>query len=404
MTMDPHRSLRLAGEPAEEPPRSGARPPALLALGFRPFFLLAGALATAIVPLWLLVFFGKIALPARLAPASWHAHEMIFGFAAAVIAGFLLTAARNWTSLPTPSGARLAALVGLWALGRVAIFWDGVLPRPLVAAVDLAFLPAVALAIGIPIVKAKSWRNLGFVPLLLLLGAANLAFHGWPSVASRAVRFALDVVLVIVAVMGGRVIPSFTANALRLEIPKRPALDRAAVASTMAVAILELVPEAVPLQAIVAIGAGALHGARMLPWRSFATRARPILWVLHLGYAWLALGLVLQGVAFFVPHWIPSAPLHALAVGAIATLILGMTTRVGLGHTGRLLEVSPAIVIAYVLLTIAALVRGVGPLVAPTLYAPALVVSGVAWALAFAIFTIVYLPILIAPRVDGKPG
>lgn len=398
MPLAPRRSLI-------EPTATTERPPlALLALAFRPFFLAAGVLATLLVPLWLFAFFGKLTLPSRLYPASWHGHEMVFGFAVAVIAGFLLTAARNWTSTPTVSGAKLGALVALFLLGRVFVLFGASLPEALVVAVDLAFLPAVAIALAMPIVRAKNWRNLAFVPLLLVLAAANTLFYLSPLRASAALRFALGVILVIITVMGGRVIPAFTANALRLEVRKTPRLDAAAIAAVALSAILELAPVDPRVLGVAAIVAGVLNLARLSRWHPLATRAHSILWVLHLGYGWLALGLVLKGVTAFVPTWIPTASLHALAVGSIATLILGMMTRVSLGHTGRMLAVTTSIALGYVSLGVAALLRAIGPLVVPSAYRFLLIASGVAWTIAFAIFLIGYFPMLIAPRIDGKPG
>jgi uncharacterized protein involved in response to NO len=382
---------------AERPPRFS-----LFQLGFRPFFLLAGIMATLFVPLWLLAFFAKVTLPTRLYGPSWHAHEMVFGFSAAVIAGFLLTAVRNWTNRPTPSGAPLAALSLLWVLGRVAILFDGALPIGVAPALDLAFLPAVAFAIARPIVAAKSARNYAFIALLAILSAANAVFHTSPRYSSAAVRLALDVIVLMVFMIGGRVIPMFTANALRVETRSRPSLDRAAIAAMLA--MLLTAPLFPRVSGALALTAGVLNGARLVGWRSLATRKVPILWILHVGYAWIALGLVLRGIAAFVPTWISTAPTHALAVGAVSTMILGMMTRVSLGHTGRFLVVSGVVVAGYVLLTIAALARAIGPLIAPSSYAWMLVISGIAWTAAFATFVLAYLPILIAPRVDGKPG
>lgn len=397
------RGLPHAGEPAIAVSPEG---PAVLALGFRPFFLLAGLLATAIVPLWLFVFLGKVSLPLRVFPAAWHAHEMLFGFVVAVIAGFLLTAVRNWTSLPTPSGARLGGLAGLWALGRVVMAVGAWMPRSAAAAIDLAFLPVFAVAIGLPIVRAKNWRNLAFVPLLLALFGANLAFHVTGSM--RPFRFALDVVLVIVLVVGGRVIPMFTGNAIRAEIKKNVRLDWASVLAMAPVALFDLFPGPFSTVergwAVAAIAAGVLAFARLLGWKTWAARSMPIVWVLHVAWAWIALGLVLSGVTALFPVGIASAPMHALAVGAIATMILGMMTRVSLGHTGRMLVVPRSVTVSYVLLTAAAVLRGLGPMIAPRLYVEALVASGVSWASAFAVFTAVYFPILTTPRVDGKPG
>ncbi len=399
LVMSKRSLLEPAAPAAQQPP---AWP--VLALGFRPFFLLAGVLATSLVPLWLFAFFGKIALPTRYYGTAWHGHEMVFGFAVAVIAGFLLTAARNWTGEQTTSGARLGALVGLFVAARVLVLFSARVPAALVAAVDVAFLPVVAIALAMPIVKKKNWRNLGFVPLLLALSATNVLFHASPLHASLALRVALDVILMIIVVMGGRVIPSFTASALKFEVRKTPRLDWLSLIAMGAVTLLELLPIDPRALGVAAIVAGVANGLRMVSWRSLATRGHPILWVLHVGYAWIAAGLVLKGVATFVPGWISTAPMHALAVGAIATLILGMITRVSLGHTGRMLFVTTSIAAAYGVLTLAAVLRALGPLVTPSFYPWLLIASGVAWTLAFAIFTLVYFPILIAPRIDGKPG
>ena len=377
----------------------------VLALGFRPFFLLAGLFGTLYVPLWLVVFHGRLVLPTQLPPSAWHAHEMLFGFASAVLAGFLLTAARNWTGQPTPSGAPLAGLVLLWLLGRVAILLLGAVPRPLAAAVDLAFLPTVAVAIGVPIVRARNWKNLGLVALLLVLAGANLLFHaGPPAWTSRALELAVHVVVLVVIVMGGRVIPSFTANALRVSTTKVAFLDWSAFGVAAAAAGLDLVPGAVRIAGVASVVAGVLNGARMIGWRSLATRAEPLLWVLHVGYAWVAVGLVLSGLARFFPAWPQTAPTHALTVGAMAVLILGMMSRVSLGHTGRMLVVRKPMAVAFALLALAALVRAVGPLVLPGSYLVELDVSGALWALAFGTFVVVYAPVLTSARVDGKPG
>ncbi|CAN5471517.1 NnrS family protein [soil metagenome] len=382
--------------------RSGV---ALFRLGFRPFFLAAAAFAAFVVPLWLFVWSGHATLPAQLLPSAWHAHEMVFGFVVAVIAGFLLTAVRNWTSRPTPTGAALASLVALWALGRVALFLEGPIPHVVAALVDLAFLPALTIALARPIVQSRNWKNAVFLPLLLLLFTTNALFHfGSPVWAVRAPKIAIDVVLLIVVVIGGRVIPSFTASALRIDVRKHPALDAVALASLGAVALLGAVADGSRIYAVVSIAAGFFHALRLIGWRGWRAWRSPILWVLHVGYAWIAIGLVLRGVSGFFPTWIPSAATHALTVGAIGILILGMMSRVSLGHTGRLLVVTPLVTVAFGFLVLAAIVRAMGPLLFPEGYFAELVVAGTLWSAAFALFVFVYVPILGAPRVDGKPG
>ncbi|MFI5301795.1 MAG: NnrS family protein [Polyangiales bacterium] len=374
-------------------------------LGFRPFFLSAGVFATLAIPVWLLVLAGTLRLPTQLWPSAWHAHEMVFGFCVAVVAGFLLTAVGNWTQQAVPTGASLASMWLLWLAGRALVLFDGPVPRGLVAIVDLAFVPTLALAVGLPIVRSKNWRNLAFVPLLLLLFVANAAFHfGSPMVAGRAIQFAIDVIVLIAIAIGGRVIPMFTANALRLPARDDRGVGTAGFFATAVVALLQLFSGAERIAGVVAIVAGALHAVRLSRWRTTATRGLPIVWVLHAGYAWIAIGLVLQGLAVYFPSWPRSAPTHALTVGALSTLILGMMSRVSLGHTGRMLAVARPVVAAYVLLSLAALVRAVGPIVLPRAYALEVNVAGALWTAAFALFTWRYWQILTTPRVDGRPG
>lgn len=377
---------------------------ALFALGFRPFFLLAGLFATLVMPLWLAVYAGRVELGTPLPASAWHAHEMIFGFVVAVLAGFLLTAVRNWTSIETPRGLPLVALASLWVAGRFAMAL-AVSARPVAIVVDLAFIPALMIAVARPVVRARNWRNLGFVVLLGLLFGTNLLFHvGGPAWYSRASRLAIDVVLMVIVVMGGRVIPSFTENALHVTAARARVLEWGSLVSIAIVTALQLFASDGRVTGGAMIVAGVVNGARMLGWHSIATRRQPILWVLHLGYGWIAVGLVLSGLADFVPGWLTTAPMHALTVGAIGMLILGMMSRVSLGHTGRLLVVRRSISVAFGLLLVSAGVRAIGPLAVPGSYLAELIVSGTLWTLAFGLFTVVYTPILWAPRVDGKPG
>lgn len=366
-------------------------------LGFRAFFLVAGALAVVLVPLWLAAFFGGVTLPTRFYGPTWHGHEMVFGFAVAVIAGFLLTAVRNWTGLPTASGVRLGALVALFVLGRVCVLFSAWLPWGVVVAVDLAFLPVLAIEIAIPVMRKRNWRNLVFAALLTALFVTNTVFYVLPIRAALMVRLAIDIIVVMMVVIGGRVIPSFTESAVDIKVRRYVWLERASVLAVVAVALTEVVAPRVC--AVFALIAGASNALRLVGWRSLATRNRPILWVLHAGYAWLVVGLFLKGL---LPE--STAAMHALAVGAIGTLILAMTTRVSLGHTGRALVVPRPIVVAYGAILAAAVLRAVGPLIAPSLNRSFILLSGFAWTLAFALFMSAYAPILVAPRIDGRPG
>ena len=361
----------------------------LFALGFRPLYLLAGLYAALSVPLWAAQYAGW--LPG--ANLYWHAHEMLFGYAFAVIAGFLLTAVRVWTGRPTPSGAPLAAIAGLWLAARIVAFNSLFLS----SLIDAAFAVAVAWGIGQPILATRN-RNAFFVGLVLALGAASVAFQAWPQVA---LAVGLDVVLLVIAIMGGRVIPPFTNNGAPGANARRNAwLERAALGSVILILLLDVVQ--IPAWPV-ALLAAALHAARLALWSPLATRGRPILWILHVSYVWIPIGLALLAAAQM--GWIPaSGGIHALAVGATGGLIIGMVTRTARGHTGRPLKVSHVETCAYLLVLASALVRVAVPIAWPSLYLAALLTAGGLWVAAFAIYLVKYTPWLMSTRLDGKDG
>ena len=383
---------------------------ALSAKGFRPFFLLAALFAIAIVPLWLLVLSGLVRPTTYLDAASWHAHEMVFGFAVAVISGFLLTAVGNWTKRETVIGAPLLALAALWLLGRLAMVFAGSLPRGLPAACDLAFVPLVVTALARPLVATKNRRNFVMLAILLALFAANVVVHfdalGIVAAGSarRASSVAVDIVVLVILVIAGRVFPMFTRNATGVEaIRSIPALDVLTVVMMAVLTLVDVFATPSLLAPALAAVVGVLAAARAVHWGSVHSVRHPLLWILHAGYAWLVLGLLLRGAAAFAS--IPSsAATHALTVGAIGGLTLGMMARVALGHTGRALVVPPSIAWAFGAINAAALVRVLVPLFAPSSYFMGLVAAGGLWTIAFAIFVVVYAPILTSPRVDGKAG
>jgi uncharacterized protein involved in response to NO len=389
----------------------------LSASGFRPFFLGAALLAVLGVPMWLLVLSDSASVGAGyLQPMGWHAHEMVFGYACAVVAGFLLTAVKNWTGRDTATGGALYGLALLWLLGRVVLVSGSSLPKLLVALVDLAFLPAVALAIGLPIVASGSKRNYVMLVVLGALFAANLAVHldalgllpGWQLRASHA---GVDVVVLLSAIIAGRVIPMFTRNATGSKrIVSVKALDVAALAAIVVYAILDVAAPFSSAAGVAAAAAAVLVVARAARWGGLPALRHPLLWILHFGHAWIAVGLALRAASFVTVSIPSTAGTHALTVGAIGSLTLGMMARVSLGHTGRPLAVRPVTVVAFVLVTLAACLRVFGPLIGPLIgargvsYLAWLLVSGVAWALAFALFVVGYARILVSPRVDGRPG
>ncbi|GAA5185639.1 NnrS family protein [Niveibacterium umoris] len=379
---------------------------ALFALGFRPFYLLAAAFAALAVPIWLAQFTGALASPAPFVALHWHAHEMVFGFAVAVIVGFLFTAGQNWTGLPTPNGWPLTALAALWLLGRVAMY---AAPPAVAAACDLPFLPAAAFALGKVLWRAKSQRNYFTVALLLALGAANALFHasthGWLAADPLEVMHgALALVIMLVTIIAGRIVPSFTANALKgVRQFQNDQLNICAIAFTGSALALAVGAASPALTATAALIAAALQAVRSWGWNPWATRRTPLLWILHLGHLWLVVGLVLLALGSL--HLVPaSLAWHAFGVGAMSGLILGMITRTALGHTGRLLSAGHVETVAYTLLNAGAAIRVFGPLLWPAGYSLALGVAMGCWSTAFVLYLIRYAPLLVRPRIDGRPG
>ena len=378
----------------------------VLRLGFRPLYIAGTLFAALALPIWLVMFFGQLAWTPNAPPLLWHAHEMLFGFAVAIIVGFLLTAAKAWTGLQTARGPLLAALELLWLAARIAA-WVG--PYFLYAVLDLALLPLVALILVRVLLKARNYRNLPLALLLALLAAANLLFHlalmGMLALSAMTPLYAaLALIVMIECVMGGRVIPAFTmAVTPGLKLVVRPALERFTLGATaLGLLLWLLAAPALPTAAVLLL-ASALQLRRLLGWRSDVTRQRPILWILHAAYAWIPVALALLALAQFglVSN---SAGVHALAVGATGGLIIGMVTRTARGHTGRPLQVARAEVLAYALVMTAALLRVVLPLLAPSLYVVALLAASVAWSAAFLIYLWIYTPWLLRTRLDGKDG
>jgi uncharacterized protein involved in response to NO len=382
-----------------------------LAFGFRPFFLLAAIFAALAVPLWLAAYIGAMALPTSLPASLWHGHEMLFGYGTAVLAGFLLTATPGWGGVPPVKGAALGALVLIWLAGRVAISAAGAVPA-LAAIADLAFLPALAVAIA-PALQAAPRRHLVFLPVLGILLLTNLAVHLdaldlVPGVGSTGLRVTLDLFVLLIALIGGRILPSFTANALVAlgesgGVRAFSVRDRLAIGALLAMLLADLA-DLPTVVAVVAIAAALLNGWRLYGWQGSRTLRQPILWVLHLGYLWLVIGLAWRGVVELTGVLPATDALHGLAIGAIGTMTLAVMSRATLGHTGRPLQAPGLVVAAYVLVSAAAILRLAAPLAPAGSALPLLVMSGAAWSLAFAAFAIRLGPILLRPRPDGRPG
>jgi uncharacterized protein involved in response to NO len=383
--------------------------PSWVAKGFRPFFLLAGGFAALVVALWLLALAGKVGFDGYLGPMYWHAHEMVFGFTVAVIAGFLLTAAGNWTGRETAIGGRLIMLVALWVAGRVAFVAMAVLPGPIIAVADLAFLPALALVVGRALVATRNRRNYPVLAIVIALWLADLAVHldangvlrGWQW---RATLGAIDVVILLILFLSARIFPMFTRNATQVaSIHNLPALDIATVVAMAGLAIVDVVFAGRTSAAVLAAATAALALVRSLPWGARHTVRHPLLWILHVGHAWIVVGLGLRAAAELTSKVPVVSAIHALTTGAIGCTTLGMMARVSLGHSGRPLVIRTPVAIAFGVLTLSAVIRVLGPL-SLTTYSTTLYISGMLWSLAFATFTVAYAQILVRPRIDGRPG
>jgi uncharacterized protein involved in response to NO len=373
-------------------PRRVYRGPAILSAGHRPFFLAAGIWAAAGLALWVAALAGLVPLA-----ASWHGHEMLFGFAVAAIAGFLTAAVPKWTNGETILGTRLSLLLALWLLGRIAMI------AGTATWLDLLFLPTFAGFIFADIFRARNKRNYQVPGMLFALAGLNALYHFYDEIV--ALHAATYLITGLIALIGGRIVPGFTQNALRMaghrEVTCRSPrwLEPVAVPSVILVVLAELLAPDTWLSAGAAAFAGSVLLVRMKGWHSFKTFNMPIVWILHVGYAWVPIGYLLKATSGFGIDLVPpSAALHALTAGAIGTMILAVASRAALGHAGLPLKVSRWTVLAYLLVIAGAALRVAIP------HPHAMVLAGALWSLGYAIFAVVYFPILTRPRVDGLPG
>jgi uncharacterized protein involved in response to NO len=385
------------------------------ALGFRPFYLLGATFVLLAIPLWLLWYlagpdWSPVLRNALHIDLLWHMHEMVFGFALVIIIGFLFTAVRNWTGLVTPRHGHLALLAALWLAGRLAML---LAPPGPAALIDLAFVPLAAWPLYRLLRQANNRRNLFLIGLLGLLTTCNVVFHavrlGWISVSPfAAVHAAILIIVVIESVIGARVIPMFTANGAPGSSPQVSRVrDQVALVLTVVTALAFIfgLPAGLPapLVAGFALGTAATVLLRVLGWQPQRTSGIPLLWILHLSYGWIAVGLLFLALALLKQASI-SLAFHALTVGSMAGLIMGMITRTTLGHTGRALVAGRAELWMYGLIQLGALARVVAGLIHADGRDWALVVSGTAWAAAFLLYLLVYAPYLWRARVDGREG
>ena len=383
----------------------------LFALGFRPFYALAGIFAVAAIAVWLLSLAAVFHIGGYLPGVFWHSHEMVFGFATAVIAGFLLTAVRNWTGLPTPTGLALAALAAVWFAGRVLIITG---PPLFAAIVDVVFVPALAAAIAVPIIRSRNQRNFKIVVILLLVALANVVFHlavhgllpAW--LIRTTVVTVLDLITLLFAIVAGRVIPAFTRNAIPESAPRHAGwLEFLSFGSLILIIVARISGDWVPVSAMVPavllVIAAVSHAYRLALWQPHLTVSNPLLWMMPVAYSWLPVALFLRALAQYSvigeAVWI-----HALTAGAISGLMLAMMMRSALGHTGRPLVAGGMEMGAFLVLQLGAIVRVMAGLFSEAHYLQVVVASGILWMLAFGLFLTRYLPMLVRPRIDGRPG
>ncbi|HEY7884684.1 MAG TPA: NnrS family protein [Cellvibrionaceae bacterium] len=385
----------------------------LLASPFRLFFLLAAVYAVLLLLGWLGFLFANWPLPLGFSPFKWHSHEMLYGFVGAAIAGFLLTALANWTNTSPLQGTPLAALGLCWLAGRTSFWALGVLPPWLSALGDLSFWVFLLVFVTRTLLTTGNKRNLPIAGIIGLLTLGNGVMH-WGFITGNTgalllgQNMALGLITLLMAIIGGRIIPLFSRNWFSKiggpaqAVTQNPLLDKLAILSLLLLLLISALPVPPVLVAASALAAAIANTARLYLWRGWLTLREPLLWSLHLGYAWLVLSLWLRGLSVLMA-FNDSLWQHTLAVGAMGTLILAVMTRVAVGHTGRPLVLLPGGLYIYLAITGAALLRllvATGSLP----FVPGLMASGLCWLIAFGLFVILYTPVLTAPRVDGRPG
>ncbi len=393
-------------------PRPAPGRTAFLNLGFRPFFTMAAVFAVLSMLAWTgVMVFGWQPEFTGLPATVWHAHEMVYGYALAVIAGFLLTAVRNWTGVQTLHGVPLLLLLLPWLAARLLLVTGAVVPMVIIALLDCLFLAWLIGALLVPIIKVRQWKQLGIISKLLLLLLSNGVFYaGALGIIEDGIRIGLYsgvyLIIALIMVMGRRVMPMFITNGVGypVQLKNRPWLDIASLVLFLAFWIADIVrPDTLPV-AVLALSLLVLHAIRLIGWHTPGIWKKPLLWVLYVGYAWLVAGFALKAavVAFGIS---PHLPLHAFAYGGIGMITVGMMARVTLGHTGRnVFEPPPVLFWMFTLLLAGAVIRVPVPLVDPLHYPMWIGLSQGLWIVTFSLFLAVFLPMLTRPRIDGKPG
>lgn len=383
--------------------------PALFAYGFRPFFLAAGCWASLGILLWVRQYFGEITVTTALAPLDWHVHEMLYGYVAAAIAGFLLTAIPNWTGRLPVNGWPLAGLAALWLAGRAAIFMSAEIGERVAAAIDIAFLVTLAAVAAREIVAGKNWRNLRVLIVLGVLIGGNVTFHAevlTSGTADYGKRIGIAAAILLISLIGGRIVPSFTNNWLTRNNPGRMPIsfarfDAVTIAASAAALLGWIAAPSHPATGALLISAGLLQAVRLARWAGDRTVAGRLVLVLHIGYAFVPLGFLLMGASAFFAAVPASAGIHAWTAGAIGLMTLAVMTRATLGHTGRPLHAGPVTQAIYALVLVSALTR----IAAAFTGEPMLMhLAAITWVTGFAGLVLAYGPLLVARRPAWQEG
>ncbi len=387
---------------------------ALLAHPFRPFFLITGIYAVAVMLGWITFLFWGMPIPVGWAPVQWHSHEMLYGFVTAATAGFVLTAMTNWTGARPLQGHKLLALLLLWLVGRLAMWFGGWLPDLFVAVLDLAFLPVLGIYVARVLITYNNRRNFILVAVLALLFAGNLLMQIGLITQKMDLLYlgqqhGINVITLLMVIIAGRIIPAFSRNWLKSHgdnpeaVKTFRSLEIFSIGSVALLLVADWFPLPIQVKSVLALLAAVANSLRLVGWVGWKTTREPLLWILHLAYLWVVTALLLRGVAAFIPVISGSVWQHAMSVGGMATLILGVMTRVTMGHTGRplkLLRFGLLVYIAIILATVLRLLVAAGALD----FRLGVSLSALAWIIAFGLFVILYGPVLMSPRADGKPG
>jgi len=377
-----------------------------LNLGFRPFFLFASLSGFLLIALWLLQYSGVIGLSNYYGTTNWHSHEMLFGYTSAVIAGFLLTAVRNWTNAPTIIKAPLAAIAAIWLVARLLPFTS--VAGWVVAVVDLSFFLFLAIAIAMPVVKVKQWKNLIMVIIPLFFFLANLLVHlfhlGIANTLYAGNMLAIYAIILLLIIMTGRVVPFFTKIVIkRLEPKENIALEKFLYVQLAFLAITDSFGFTPTIVAFFALLGAIAHMIRIRTWFAKELLGVPILWVLHAGYVWMIIGFILKALAAMEMVG-NNLAIHAWTVGAIGLLTYGMMARVSLGHTGREMKPAKIVEFGFLVIIFAAIIRVIFPMLSMESYNLWVQLSGILWCLAFVLFIITYTKMYFQVRVDGQMG